>query len=102
VKSSFPIQILPDGVCIVYPSPVLGNRIWVAYNMPQSGTATLLIYNERGDLAAQAQEVYPKGFQQTLLDITPFWKGVYTCRVILTLDSGGTKVLKSSRFLVLR
>ena len=90
----------PSDSCFVYPSPASGDTAWVVYNMPSSGTALVLVYNESGDLAAQVQETKSAGVQQTGLDLFYYRRGIYICRVFLTLDTGVSQRLKSFKFMV--
>jgi hypothetical protein len=96
------LQTPPDGGCFVYPSPAPGNSAWVVYNLPQSGTAEIDVYNEAGQLVAQEEASNGAGIQQTGLDLTHYARGVYLCQVILTFDSGGGQTLKLFRFLVVK
>ncbi len=96
------VQTPPDGGCFVYPSPASGNLAWVVYNLSDSGTAAIYIYNEAGDLITQEQASNSSGLQQTPFDLTHYQSGVYICRVVLTLDSGGTQALKLFKFIVIK
>lgn len=99
LPQAFSLYLPPDDSCFVYPSPASGDTAWVVYNMPSSGTALVQVYNESGDLVAQVEETKPAGpQQQTGLDLFYYRKGVYICRVFLTLDQGGTKWLKTFKF----
>ena|ERR1019366_9342637 len=101
LPQAFSLYLPPDDSCFVYPSPASGDTAWVVYNMPSSGTALVLVYNESGDLAAQVQETKSAGpQQQTGLDLFYYRKGIYICRVVLTLDTGETKWLKTFKFMV--
>jgi hypothetical protein len=103
ITQALPLSLPPDDSCFVYPSPASGNTAWVVYNMPSSGTALVLVYNESGDLVAQVQETKPAGpQQQTGLDLFYYRKGIYLCRVLLTLDNGGTQWLKVFKFMVIK
>ncbi len=96
-------QVPASDACYVYPSPATGDTAWVVYNMPAIGTALVLIYNESGDLVAQVQESKPAGpQQQTGLNLFYYRRGVYFCRVFLTLENGDTKALKTFKFVVIR
>lgn len=94
------LQVPAEGQCFVYPSPSQGSSAWVVYNLPESGTATVYIFNEAGDLAAQTQQSNNAGVQQVYLDLTHYRPGVYICRVVLTLDSGGGSALPLFKFIV--
>jgi hypothetical protein len=94
------LQSPPNGGCFVYPSPATGNLAWVVYNLPESGTAAIYIYDEAGDLITQEQASNYTGIQQTPIDLTHYMSGIYICRVVLTLDSGGTQALKLFKFIV--
>jgi hypothetical protein len=96
------VQTPPDGGCFVYPSPASGNLAWVVYNLPESGTAAISIYNEAGDLITFEQASNSSGTQQTAFDLTHYQSGVYICRVVLTLDSGGVQALKIFKFIVIK
>ena len=103
VHPAYSFQVPASDACYVYPSPATGNTAWVVYNMPSAGTALVLIYNESGDLVVQAQEGKPAGpQQQTGLNLFYYRRGVYFCRVFLTLDNGDTKVLKTFKFVVIK
>jgi hypothetical protein len=96
------LQNPSQGTCFVYPSPATGTTAWVVYTMPQGGTATLFIYTEAGDLAAEDEETLSVGPQQTALDLTYYHTGVYLCRVILRLDDGTTQRFPLFKFAVAR
>jgi hypothetical protein len=96
------LQTPAQGTCFIYPSPATGATAWVVYTMPQGGTATLSIYTEAGDLAAEDVETLSAGLQQTALDLTYYHTGVYFCRVILRLDDGTTQRLPLFKFAVVR
>ena len=101
IPSAFSFHVPPNDSCYVYPSPASGNTAWVVYNMPSSGTALILVYDESGDLAAQVEETKFAGpQQQTGLNLSYYRKGIYICRVVLTLDTGETKWLKTFKFMV--
>jgi hypothetical protein len=99
---SLAVQTPQPNSCFVYPSPASGDTAWAVYDMPDDGTALVLLYNEAGDLVSQVQEVKGPGIQQTGLDLFYFRKGIYLCRVILTLDTGEKIKLKIFKFLVTR
>ncbi len=94
------LQSPPDGGCFVYPSPATGNLAWVVYNLPESGSAAIYIYDEAGDLITSEQAPNYTGIQQTPVDLTHYQNGIYICRVVLTLDSGATQALKLFKFIV--
>ncbi len=103
VPSALSFHVPTNDSCYVYPSPASGDTAWVVYNMPSSGTAHILVYNESGDLAAQVEEIKPAGpQQQTGLNLFYYRKGIYICRVVLTLDTGETKWLKTFKFMVIK
>jgi hypothetical protein len=70
--------------------------------MPESGTATVYVYNEAGDLAEVTSEAQEAGVQQTFLDLTYYHRGIYMCRVVLSFDSGGTQTTSTFKFMVRR
>ncbi len=92
----------PDDSCIVFPSPASGDSVQVSYTMPSPGRASVLIYNESGDLVAESQEVWPAGVQKTVLNLFYFRKGLYLCQVHLDLGANGLRVLKPFKFTVIR
>jgi hypothetical protein len=96
------LQTPPAGTCYVYPSPATGASAWVVYTMPQNGTATIRVFTESGDLAAEDEETLPAGLQRTTLDLAYYHAGVYLCRVILSLDDGTTQKFPIFKFAVIR
>jgi len=96
------LQNPPDGGCFVYPSPASGNWAWAVYNMREDGTAQIGVFNEAGDLVGQKTVLNNAGLQQTAIDLNHFRSGVYICRIVLSLDSGGTQTLKLFKFVVIR
>lgn len=86
--------------CYVYPSPASGDTAWAVYTMPSPGNALVIVYNESGDMVSQVQEIKSAGVQQTGLDLFYYRKGIYLCRIVLTLDTGSVKKLKTFKFLV--
>jgi len=102
VPRSFALQNPPEGGCFVYPSPAQGSTAWVVFNLPESGTANVYIYNEAGDLVAETQLWNNAGLQQVPLDLTHYRSGVYVCRVALNLDSGSNSVLQLFKFIVVK
>ncbi len=100
--STSALQTPATGTCFVYPSPATGNQAYVVFNMPQSGTATVWVYNEAGDLATVVDQYETAGVQQTSLDLTYFHRGIYLCRVTLNFDAGGNQTLPIFKFMVRR
>lgn len=96
------VAVPPDNGCFVYPSPASGDTAWAVYRLPGSGTAQISVYNKAGDLVEQVSAWNIPGVQQTPIDLTHFRKGIYLCRVVLALDTGGTQSLKIFKFLVTR
>jgi len=93
----FPLDTPADNSCFVYPSPAAsGGTAWAVYNMPQTGSVLVLVYNEAGDLATQVSDFKGPGLQQTAINLLYFRNGVYICQVIL----GGTQALQPFKFLV--
>ncbi len=86
--------------CFVYPSPAAGDTAWAVYIMPSDGTALVIVYNEAGDMVSQVQEIKSAGIQQTGLDLFYYRKGIYLCRITLSLNTGEKKRLKTFKFLV--
>jgi hypothetical protein len=95
-------QTPAPGTCFVYPSPATSNNVTVVYNMPQGGTAQVLVYNEAGDLVVQVQESKPAGLQQTSLDLYYYRNGIYLCQVLLTFEGGGGQRLNLFKFMVVK
>jgi hypothetical protein len=98
----FSLQNPAGGGCFVYPSPVSGNWAWAVYNMGGSGSAQISVYNEAGDLVTQETVPGGPGIQQTPIDLTHYRKGIYICRVVVTLDSGVSQALQFFKFVVIR
>jgi hypothetical protein len=94
------VQTPANGNCFVYPNPATGNLAWVVYTLPESGNASIYIYDEAGDLITQEQASNYAGIQQTPFDLTHYQSGIYICRVVLTLDSGVSQSLKLFKFIV--
>lgn len=97
---AIPLQTPANGTCFVYPSPATSNSAWVVYDMPQPGTAQILVYNEAGSLTSVVQVVNPAGVAQTALDLSQYRNGLYLCRVVLTLNSGGIQLVQPFKFVV--
>jgi Secretion system C-terminal sorting domain len=101
IPASTPAAQTPaKGGCFIYPSPATGNFAWVVYNLPENGNASIYIYDEAGDLITQEQASNSAGIQQTPFDLTHYQRGIYICRVVLTLDSGVSQSLKLFKFIV--
>jgi hypothetical protein len=73
---------------ILFPSPAKGGTVTVVYGMFATGQATVLIWNDRGDLVAKAQEQQLAGTQKTEIPVGSFAPGVYLYRVDLRYASG--------------
>jgi hypothetical protein len=100
--TALPFQTPPSGSCFVYPSPATGGSAWVVYDMPQSGSVDVRVYNEAGDLVLDVTGQQPAGVQETGMNISYLRNGVYLCRVLLTPDGGLTQALKLFEFSVVR
>ncbi len=96
------LQNPTDGGCFVYPSPASGDWAWAVYNTPGSGTAQINVFNEAGDLVVQESVLNGAGLQQAAIDLNHLRNGLYICRIVLELDSGGTQSLKLFKFAVVR
>lgn len=96
------LQNPPAGGCFVYPSPATGAWAWAVYNMPGTGSAQVNVYNEAGDLVTQETALDGPGIQQTAIDLTHYRDGIYICRIVLTLDSGGAEALALFKFVVIK
>ncbi len=96
------VQAPREGTAFVYPSPASGSFVRVVYNMPESGTVRIRVYNEAGNLVADFQQMEPAGLQQTPLDISYYNPGIYLYLVTLSLDSGAQSSLPSGKFAVVR
>ena len=95
------LQAPPDGGCFVYPSPAApGGSAWVVYEMPESGTSEIFVYNEAGDLVTKEDGATGAGTFQTSIDLTRYRRGIYICRVVLHLDSGPIQALNLCKFIV--
>ena len=100
VSPSLAVSLPQGNSCYVYPSPASGDIAWAVYNMPADGTALVVIYNESGDMVSQVEEIKYAGVQQTGLDLFYFRKGIYICRITLTLNGGEKRRLKTFKFMV--
>ena len=90
------------GQCFVYPSPVKGDQASVAYDMAESGTMTLKIFNRIGELASQVSEHQLAGVQATSFNVSGFAPGVYFFTVTLNYDSGRSEKPQTGKFAVIR
>ena len=97
---SLAVTIPQGNACYVYPSPSSGDTAWAVYTMPSAGTAFVVVYNESGDMVSQVEEIKSAGLQQTGLDLFYYRKGIYICRITLTLENGEKKKLKTFKFMV--
>ena len=92
----------PDpGTCFTYPAPAKGDQVRFAYFMRQSGSAEILVRNERGDLLADLAQPAICGAQVAVLDIRSYAAGVYFYQVRLNYGSGGEK-LALKKFVVVK
>lgn len=86
----------------VFPNPCSGDSVQVEYSLPAPGVAKVLVYNEVGDLVASLREVLPAGPRKTPVNFHYFRRGLYICRVVLTLDDGRVLNSKPVKFTVIR
>jgi hypothetical protein len=70
--------------------------------MQEAGRATVLIFNERGDLAGKISELKGPGMQISRIEAQSFAVGVYFYRVNLDYDSGKNDHFKTDKFVRLR
>jgi hypothetical protein len=73
---------------ILFPSPARGGSVTVAYGMFAAGQATVLIWNDRGDLVAKVVQQQLSGPQLTVVPVGAFAPGVYLYRVDLKYAAG--------------
>jgi sugar lactone lactonase YvrE len=86
----------------VFPHPSTGAWIQFAYRMKEAGRSTVLIFNERGDIAGKIRELKGPGMQISRIEAQPFAVGVYFYRVILDYDSGQSEHFDTAKFVRLR
>lgn len=91
-----------SGQCFIYPSPASGDRATVSYDMAESGTMDLKIWNDNGELAAEITDRKSAGVQVTPFDLTRLSPRVYFYIVTLSYDSGRVEKLKPRKFAVIR
>jgi hypothetical protein len=82
----------------VYPQPLIGGLLHIAYPMLGPGEAEVLVYNERADLAARIKQHQGGGMQESEIDSSSFAPGVYLYSVHLSYDSGASQVLGPGKF----
>ena len=91
------------GESFTYPAPATaGNTVNFVYDMREVGTAQVMVWNERGDLAAQISQNQGCGVQMTALNLQRFAAGVYFYRIRLKYGPGGGENLPTQKFMVLK
>ncbi len=90
-----------QGEAFIYPSPVREGNATFCYDLNQSGSLDLKIWNKNGELASEVRDHKPSGIQNTALNLTTFATGVYFYQATLTYDSGGSQTLKVGKFAVI-
>jgi hypothetical protein len=75
----------------LFPSPAKGGDVNVVYTMKSPGQASVLVWNDRGDLVAKVQQEELAGVQKTKVPIGAFAPGVYLYRVDIRY-AGGNEV----------
>ena len=90
------------GTCFTYPAPATGDTLNFAYYMRGPGSAQILVWNERGDLAAQTSQTQGCGAQASPLDIRRFAAGVYFYQVRIRYDGASGEELKPGKFAVIK
>lgn len=88
------------GTSFVYPSPAMRGTVNIAYDMQESGTAQVLVWNESAELVADVSQSQWSGPQKTTLNIQGWARGVYFYRVVLHYNSGKEERLKPDKFLI--
>jgi hypothetical protein len=89
------------GESYVYPSPVKGEQAHISYYMAEAGTMYLRVWNEKAQLAMEAQDQKPAGVQTTDLDFSGLATGVYYYILTLNYQSGRTEQIEAQKFIVL-
>jgi hypothetical protein len=88
------------GRFFVFPSPVKGDWLSVAYYMSENGRADVRLWNDNGDLVARMQEDKGSGPQKTRFPSAGFAPGVYLAKVVMTYDSGTVERTDVKKFTV--
>lgn len=88
--------------CIIFPSPAKGGSVTAVYGMANDGTATVLIWNDRGDLVAKVAQDQLAGSQKTVIPVDAFAPGVYLYRVDLSYAGGGEVRSDLKKFTVIK
>ena len=78
-----------------YPEPASGSYVNLAYDMRESGTMKLRVWNAAGSLAATLNDHKGAGNQVSYLPISGFAAGHYFYQVTLLYDSGDKDVFKT-------
>jgi hypothetical protein len=86
----------------VYPEPARGDTANLAMVLPESGQASITIFNSAGAAVAHLQDPRPAGLQVWTFHINAYAPGVYYYRVTLQGDSGKSSSLPTGKFRVLR
>jgi hypothetical protein len=87
---------------ILFPSPARGGSVTVAYGMFAAGNATVLVWNDRGDLVAKVEQPQLAGPQVTVVQVGAFAPGVYLYRVDLNYGPQGSVRSDVKKFTVIK
>lgn len=90
------------GDSYIYPSPARGGRATLSYNMAESGTLDLQLWNQNGERISEITDRKPAGPQATSFSLTGFAPGIYYYLATLNYDSGMSERLKMEKFAVIR
>ena len=71
-----------------------------AFNMREAGVAEVIVYNERGNRAAEEKLAFPAGPGLLTIPLQRFAPGVYLYRTRLSYNSGNSEASKIVKFLV--
>ncbi|HEY5038495.1 MAG TPA: SBBP repeat-containing protein, partial [bacterium] len=88
------------GTSFVYPSPATGGTVNIAYDMQESGTAQVSVWNASAELVTDVNQTQWVGPQKTTLNTQGWARGVYFYRVILHYNSGKLEKLPPDKFYV--
>ena len=94
-------NLASPGDFFIYPSPAKGSQATVSYNVAQSGTVDLRVWNEKAELVAHVTDEKTAGVQETPFSISGFVSGVYFYSLTLTYGSGQVENLGPKKFVIL-